>query len=165
MVRIAVDAMGGDNAPADIIKGTLQAVEKNPDIQVVLVGREDVIKSHIPGPLNDRVTVVHADEVIETGEDPLVAIRKKKNSSMLMALAMLKRKEVDACVSAGSTGAFMSGALFGVGRIKGIDRPALAPILPTLTGRAMLIDVGANADCKPEFLLQFAQNQDIDSVQ
>lgn len=158
MVRISVDAMGGDNAPAEIIKGTLQAIEHHPDLQVVLVGRENVIREHLHGSvIIDRLIIVYAEEVIETGEDPLIAIRRKKNSSMLVALDLLKKKEVDACVSAGSTGAFMSGALFGVGRIKGIQRPALAPILPTLTGCAMLIDCGANADCKAEFLVQFAQ--------
>jgi phosphate acyltransferase len=157
LVRISIDAMGGDNAPAEIIKGTLQAIEHFPDLQVVLVGREPVIKAHLPETISDRIKILHAEEVIETGEDPLSAIRKKKNSSMIMALDLLKKKEVDACVSAGSTGAFMSGALFGVGRIKGIQRPALAPILPTLTGCAILIDCGANADCKPEFLVQFAQ--------
>lgn len=157
MARISVDAMGGDNAPAEIIKGAVSALQNVSDLCVTLVGREEVIKSHLSGPMDGRITVVHAEEVIETGEDPLVAIRRKKNSSMLVALNMLKQKQVDACVSAGSTGAFMSGALFGVGRIKGIERPALAPLLPTLTGCAMLIDCGANADCKPEFLVQFAQ--------
>lgn len=157
MVRISVDAMGGDNAPAEIIKGAAAAVQDMDDLQVTLVGREDVIKSHLNEPVSSRITIVHAEEVIETCEDPLIAIRRKKNSSMLMALDLLKQKQADACVSAGSTGAFMSGALFGVGRIKGIQRPALAPIMPTLTGAAMLIDCGANADCKPEFLLQFAQ--------
>ena len=157
LVRISVDAMGGDHAPAEIIKGTLQALDKYPDLEIVLVGRESVIGEHLVGQAHKRLTVLHAEEVIETGEDPLVAIRRKKNSSMLMALDLLKQKKVDACVSAGSTGAFMSGALFGVGRIKGIQRPALAPVLPTMTGCAMLIDCGANADCKPEFLVQFAQ--------
>jgi glycerol-3-phosphate acyltransferase PlsX len=149
--------MGGDNAPAEIIKGVVNAVQNNPDLSVTLVGREDVIKSHLPEPASSRISILNAEEVIETGEDPLIAIRRKKNSSMLMALDLLKQKQVDACVSAGSTGAFMSGALFGVGRIKGIQRPALAPIMPTLTGNAILIDCGANADCKPEFILQFAQ--------
>ena len=158
MVRISVDAMGGDHAPEAIILGSVAAVEHNGDLSVTLVGREDVIRGYLGSAAgNSRITVLHADEVIETGEDPLVAIRKKKNSSMLMALDLLKRKEVDACVSAGSTGAFMSGALFGVGRIKGIQRPALAPVMPTLTGHALLIDCGANADCKPEFLAQFAE--------
>jgi glycerol-3-phosphate acyltransferase PlsX len=147
--------MGGDNAPEEIIKGVVAAVQNMSGLYVTLVGREEVIKSHLAEPVSSRINIVHAEEVIETGEDPLVAIRKKKNSSMLAALDLLKKKQVDACVSAGSTGAFMSGALFGVGRIKGIERPALAPILPTLTGNAMLIDCGANVDCKPEFLLQF----------
>lgn len=157
MVRISVDAMGGDNAPAAIVEGALQALEIHPDLEIVLVGQETVVRKHLPEQVPGRISVVHAEEVIETGEDPLTAIRKKKNSSMLVALDLLKQRKVDACVSAGSTGAFMSGALFGVGRIKGIQRPALAPILPTMTGCAMLIDCGANADCKPEFLLQFGQ--------
>jgi phosphate acyltransferase len=157
LVRISVDAMGGDHAPAEIVQGVVSALEHNGDLTVTLVGKEDVIRANLTEPISNRLKIVHADEVIETCEDPLVAIRKKKNSSMLVALDLLKKREVDACVSAGSTGAFMSGALFGVGRIKGIQRPALAPIMPTLTGVAMLIDCGANADCKPEFLLQFAQ--------
>lgn len=157
MVRISVDAMGGDHAPDAIVMGTLQALEHHPDLEVTLVGREAEIRACLSEKDVPRLTVLHADEVIETGEDPLTAIRKKKNSSMIMALDLLKQKKVDACVSAGSTGAFMSGALFGVGRIKGIQRPALAPILPTMTGCAMLIDCGANADCKPEFLVQFGQ--------
>ena len=157
LVRISVDAMGGDHAPEEIIKGTLQALEHYPDLEITLVGREADIRANLPHEDVPRLSVVHADEVIETGEDPLTAIRKKKNSSMIVALDLLKQKKVDACVSAGSTGAFMSGALFGVGRIKGIQRPALAPLLPTMTGFAMLIDCGANADCKPEFLVQFGQ--------
>lgn len=149
--------MGGDHAPAEIIKGTVSSVEHHGDLAVTLVGREDVIRANLPEPVSSRIEILHAEEVIETGEDPLTAIRRKKNSSMLVALDLLKQKKVDACVSAGSTGAFMSGALFGVGRIKGIQRPALAPLMPTLTGAAILIDCGANADCKPEFLVQFAQ--------
>ena len=156
IIRIAVDAMGGDNAPAAIVQGALNALEHNPDLEIILVGREGDIRPLLNG-RTERVSVVHADEVIETGEDPLVAIRRKRNSSMIVALSLLKEKKVDACVSAGSTGAFMSGALFNVGRIKGIQRPALAPLLPTKTGHALLIDCGANADCKPEFLVQFAQ--------
>ena len=156
MIRIAVDAMGGDHAPAAIVQGALNALTNNPDLEIVLVGREQAVTPLVP-PGAPRVSIVNADEVIETGEDPLVAIRRKRGASMLIALNLLKEKKVDACVSAGSTGAFMSGALFNVGRIKGIQRPALAPLLPTRTGHALLIDCGANADCKPEFLLQFAQ--------
>ena len=156
MIKISVDAMGGDNAPSEIIKGALAALEHNSNLEIVLVGKEQVIKANLPGAV-ERLSIVHAEEEIHSDEDPLVAIRKKRNSSMIVALNLLKEKKVDACVSAGSTGAFMSGALFNVGRIKGIQRPALAPLLPTLTGKALLIDCGANADCKPEFLVQFAQ--------
>ena len=156
LVRIAVDAMGGDNAPAAIVEGVVNAVNHNRDLEVTLVGPEDVVRPLLPAGV-ERITVLHATEVIEGEDDPLVAIRKKRKATMLVALDLLKEGKVDAAVSAGNTGAFMSGALFYTGRIKGIQRPALAPLLPTLTGVAMLIDCGANADCKPEFLLQFAQ--------
>lgn len=156
-IRIAVDAMGGDNAPAAIVEGVVKAVELDPNISYVLVGRESDIRAHLPqGQKN--VEVRDAQEVIETGEDPMIAIRKKRGSSMIVALGMLKTKEVDAVVSAGSTGAFLAGALFYAGRIKGVQRPALAPIFPTKDDRGvLLIDCGANAECTPEFLLQFAR--------
>ena len=157
MIRIAVDAMGGDNAPEAIVAGVVNAIAHNEDLQVTLVGPETVIRPLLPAEGCERITLLHAEEVIHGEDEPLVAIRKKRKATMLVALDLLKAGEVDAAVSAGNTGAFMSGALFYVGRIKGIQRPALAPLLPTMTGSALLIDCGANADCKPEFLLQFGQ--------
>ena len=155
-MRIAVDAMGGDNAPQAIIEGTLLALERHPDLEVTLLGRQEDMERCLAGRGAGRITTVHCPSVIEMGEEPLRVIREKKDSSMVQGQMMLKRREVDAFISAGSTGAAMSGALFNVGRIKGIHRPALAPLLPTKTGRVMLIDCGANADCKAEYLVQFA---------
>ena len=155
MWTLAVDAMGGDNAPKDIILGTLDALEKNNNIKVLMYGIETEIKKYMPEE-NDRVTIIDCPEVIETCEPPLIAIRKKTNSSLIKGLLAVKSGEADAFISAGSTGAVMAGALFKVGRIKGIERPALAPILPTKQGKAMLIDCGANADCEVKFLEQFA---------
>lgn len=155
MWTLAIDAMGGDNAPRDIIEGTLEALEQNKNIKVLMYGIEEEIKKYMPN-AHERVTIVDSPEVIETCEPPLIAIRKKVNSSLIKGLLAVKSQEADAFISAGSTGAVMAGALFKVGRIKGIDRPALAPVLPTKTGKALLIDCGANADCEVKFLEQFA---------
>lgn len=155
MWTLAIDAMGGDNAPKDIIEGTLEALEQNQNIKVLMYGIEDEIKKYMPAN-HDRVTIIDCPEVIETCEPPLIAIRKKVNSSLIKGLLAVKSKEADAFISAGSTGAVMAGALFKVGRIRGIDRPALAPVLPTKKGKALLIDCGANADCEVKFLEQFA---------
>jgi len=155
MWTLAIDAMGGDNAPKSIVEGTLLALEQNKNIKVLMYGIEDEIKKHMPEN-HERVTVVDCPEIIETCEAPLIAIRKKTKSSLIKGLLAVKSGEADAFISAGSTGAVMAGALFKVGRIKGIDRPALAPILPTKQGKALLIDCGANADCEVKFLEQFA---------
>jgi len=156
-MRIAVDAMGGDNAPGAIIEGALLALERHADMEITLLGRIDDMKAVLGDRNPDRITLVDCPSVIETGEDPLRAIRAKKDSSMVQGQMLLKNKQVDAFITAGSTGAAMSGALFNVGRIKGIHRPALAPLLPTLgPNRALLIDCGANAECKPEYLVEFA---------
>ncbi len=155
MWTLAIDAMGGDNAPKDIIEGTLLAVSKFDNIKVLMFGIEEEIKKYMPSS-HDRITVINCSEVIETCEPPLIAIRKKTDSSLIKGLLAVKSGEADAFISAGSTGAVMAGALFKVGRIKGIDRPALAPVLPTRTGKALLIDCGANADCEVKFLEQFA---------
>ncbi len=156
MWTLAIDAMGGDNAPKDIIGGALKALETHKDINVQLYGIESEIRKHLDT-VPDRVTIIDTPEVIETCEPPLIAIRKKKNSSLIKGLAAVKEKKADAFISAGSTGAVLAGALFGIGRIKGIDRPALAPILPANGGKTLLIDCGANADCEEKFLLQFAK--------
>lgn len=154
IIKVGIDVMGGDNAPDAILQGVRLAAQDK-SLAFTLVGQEERIRACL-GEEADSYTIVHAPEVIETGEDPLIAIRKKRNSSMIVAFDLLKKKEIQAVVSAGSTGAFLSGGLFHAGRIKGIQRPALAPIFPTKSGGAMLIDCGANTECTPEFLLQFA---------
>ncbi len=153
---IAVDAMGGDNAPHEIVKGCISVMDKDERCKIALIGRKDVIHNLAENHLGDRLTIVDAPGVISNEDEPVKAIRKKKDSSMVVGMDMVKKGEADAFISAGNTGALMAGALFRIGRIKGIDRPALAPVIPTLSGGAMLIDAGANADCKPNNLLQFA---------
>ncbi|MDR7074530.1 phosphate acyltransferase PlsX [Fictibacillus barbaricus] len=154
-MKIALDAMGGDNAPKEIVKGALLAVEQYHDLTITLVGNENLIKEHLPS--DHPFTIIHTDEVIETSEEPVRAVRRKKNASMVLAANEVKSGNADAYISAGNTGALMASGLFYVGRIKGIERPALAPTLPTLDGRGFLfLDVGANMDAKPEHLLQYA---------
>lgn len=155
-MRIAVDCMGGDNAPVAMIEGCKIALEADASLALVLCGIGEKIRPLWPDAPGERVTWVDCPTVIETGESPTDAIRHKKDSSLLVAMDKVKAGEADAYVSAGSTGAVMSGALFHIGRIKGVLRPALAPVLPAKTGPALLIDCGANADCKPEYLVQFA---------
>ncbi|MDE4541875.1 phosphate acyltransferase PlsX [Thermoanaerobacterium sp. R66] len=152
-MKIAVDAMGGDYAPYEIIKGVEKALDSF-DIEIVLVGNKEQLYKYVKE--KDGLTIVHAKDVITNNEPPVAAIRKKKDSSMAVGIEMLKRDEVDAFLSAGNTGALMAGSLFNIGRIKGIDRPALAPILPTLNGATILLDAGSNTDCKPINLFQFA---------
>lgn len=158
-IRIAVDAMGGDNAPQEIIKGAVDAVNMRKDITVFLVGRKEVIEKELkqynyPG---GQITAVHADEVIETAEPPVMAIRRKKDSSIVVGMNMVKQAEADAFVSAGSSGAILVGGQVIVGRIKGIERPPLAPLIPTRRGVSLLIDCGANVDARPSHLVQFAR--------
>lgn len=159
ITKVAVDAMGGDNAPAEIVKGAVDAVSSREDIKVFLVGQEDVVKEELkkyqyPG---EQIEVVDAPEVIEMAEPPVQAIRKKKQSSMVVGMNMVKQKEADAFVSAGSSGAILVGGQTIVGRIRGIKRPPLAPVIPTEAGVSLLIDCGANVDARPEHLLQFAK--------
>ena len=159
ITKVALDAMGGDNAPVEIVKGAVDAVSSRKDIKVFLVGQEDVVKEELakysyPA---DQIEVVHAPEVIEMAEAPVVAIRRKKQSSMVVAMKMVKEGQADAFVSAGSSGAILVGGQTIVGRIKGIKRPPLAPIIPTETGMSLIIDCGANVDAKAENLVQFAQ--------
>ena len=158
-VNVAVDAMGGDNAPKEIIKGAIEAINENKKVKVYLVGKEDVMKAELAGYTYDaeQVELVHAEEVIETAEPPVMAIRKKKDSSIVKAMTMVKNKECDAFVSAGSSGAILVGGQVIVGRIKGVERPPLAPLIPTKTGFSLLIDCGANVDARPSFLVQFAK--------
>ncbi len=156
MFKIAIDAMGGDNAPNEIIKGALDAQKEMEGIEVVLLGQKDIIQKQMDLH-SEKAEIIDCPEVIHTGDKPLVAIRAKKNSSLIKGLLMVKENTADAFVSAGSTGAVFAGALFNVGRIKGVDRPALAAILPTQNGKTILLDIGANADCKDKYLIQFAK--------
>ncbi|MEW4223321.1 phosphate acyltransferase PlsX [Rossellomorea marisflavi] len=154
-MKLAVDAMGGDHAPKEIVLGVKRALDEFDDIEVLLYGNETQIKEWItPG---DRLTIVHTDEVIEGTDEPVRAVKRKKNASMVLMAQAVKDGEADACISAGNTGALMTAGLFIVGRIEGIERPALAPTLPTLDGKGFLmLDLGANVDAKPEHLVQYA---------
>ena len=164
-MKILIDAMGGDNSPDEIIKGCVQAIDEL-ESEIILIGNEKLINEKVNEfygkekitDINSRLTIKNATEVITNEESPTEAIKKKKDSSMVVGFKMLKEGEGDVFVSAGSTGAFMAGGLLLVGRIKGIDRPALCPILPSHNGKGfMLIDSGANTNCRPMNLLQFAQ--------
>lgn len=159
MTTVALDAMGGDNAPGEIVKGAVQAVADRPDIHVCLVGQEEVVRRELErnGYSGDQIEIVNATEVIETAEPPVKAIRGKKDSSIVVAMKMVKNGEADAFVSAGSTGAVLVGGQVLVGRIKGVERPPLAPLFPTLKGMSLLIDCGANVDARPSHLVQFAR--------
>lgn len=155
-MRLAIDAMGGDHAPEEIVKGAIAGVQEHPQLEIILVGDEDQIKPLI----NDhpRLSILHTKEKIESTDKPVKAVRSKKDASMVLAIREVKEGRADAVISAGNTGALMAAGLFGVGRIKGIDRPALAPTLPTINkGQGfLLLDAGSNMDAKPEHLLQYA---------
>ena len=159
MLRVVVDAMGGDNAPVSNIQGAVDAVNAKSDVKVLLVGREEVIAPELEKYTFDkeRLVVVNATEVIETGEPPVKAIRAKKDSSIVVGMKLVKEGEADAFVSAGSSGAILVGGQVIVGRIKGIDRAPLAPLIPTAKGFSLLIDCGANVDARPDHLVQFAK--------
>lgn len=159
MVNVAVDAMGGDNAPVEIVKGAVKAIQESKEVKVFLVGREEIIKEELKKYTYncEQLEVVHAEEVIETAEPPVMAIRKKKDSSIVKAMYMVKEGTCDAFVSAGSTGAVLVGGQVIVGRIKGVERPPLAPLIPTERGVSLLVDCGANVDARPSHLVQFAK--------
>lgn len=156
---VALDAMGGDNAPGAIVQGAVDAVNANTNVKVMLVGIEDVVRQELSKyDYNEaQIEVVNATEVIETAEPPVMAIRKKKDSSIVVALELVKAGKADAFVSAGSTGAVLVGGQLLIGKIKGVKRAPLAPLLPTEKGVSLLIDCGANVDARPDHLVQFAQ--------
>lgn len=156
-MKIIVDAFGGDNCPLEVIKGCALAVE-GLDIDIVLTGIESEIRKCAEEnniSLN-RMEIVHCDEVITMEDEPNSVLKSKKNSSMAVGIRLLNEGKGDAFISAGNSGALCVGATLGIKRIKGIKRPAFAPVIPTETGSAMLLDGGANVDCRPEMLYQFA---------
>lgn len=164
MVRVALDAMGGDNAPYEIVKGAVIAVKERVELKVFLVGDEAVIKSNLERIKkegyeisNEQLEIVHAPDVISNEDAPVKAIRRKKESSIVVAMKLVKEEVADAFVSAGSTGAVLVGGQLIIGRIRGIERSPLAPLIPTKKGMALLIDCGANVDSRPSHLLQFAK--------
>lgn len=158
-VRIVVDAMGGDHAPAEIIQGCVTALRESDRISLILTGQEEVIRRHLGEERfdEDRLRIVDARDVIETGEPPVNAIRKKKDSSIVVGMKMIREGQADAFISAGSTGAVLVGGQLVVGRLPGVARAPLAPLLPTKKGMSLLIDCGANVDARPEHLVQFAK--------
>jgi glycerol-3-phosphate acyltransferase PlsX len=154
-MKLAIDAMGGDHAPKEIVLGAMKAVEAYSDIHITLFGDGQKIKASLKD--HDRITIVHTDEVILGTDEPVRAVRRKKNASMVLAAQQVADGKADACISAGNTGALMAAGLFVIGRIEGIERPALTPTLPTIGGEGfLLLDVGANSDARPEHLLQYA---------
>ena len=157
MTKVAVDAFGGDYAPEQIVEGALRAAELD-GISVILAGNEARLKALVNGkPGSDRIEIEHAPQVIQMDEDPVEAVRKKDQSSLVVAARLVKEGRAEALVSAGSTGATMAASLFTIRRIKGVERPAITSLMPTLSGMALVVDVGANVDCRPNQLVQFAQ--------
>ncbi len=159
ITKIALDAMGGDNAPAEVVKGAVDAVKARDDIKVFLVGQKDSVQAELERYTypSEQIELIDAPEVIEMAEPPVIAIRRKRQSSIVVGMNMVKQKEADAFVSAGSSGAVLVGGQVIVGRIKGIQRPPLAPLIPTEKGISLLIDCGANVDARAEHLVQFAK--------
>lgn len=159
-MKLAVDGMGGDHAPQAVVEGALLALEAFPEIEIQLYGQQDAMAPFLKE--HSRLQVIHCEEVVTGDDDPARAVRRKKDSSMARMLEAVAEGRADACLSAGNTGALMAGGLFKVGRIDGVARPALATTLPTVDGNGfVMLDLGANADAKPEHLLQYAIMGDI----
>ncbi len=158
-IRIALDAMGGDNAPEAVVEGALLALAQAPDIEILFVGRQPEIEKALAGKTYDseRVRIVHASEVIEMAEAPVAAVRKKKDSSIVRGMRMVRDGEADAFAGAGSSGAMLVSGQAIVGRLRGISRPPFASLMPTQAGLCLMLDCGANVDCRPEHLLEFAR--------
>lgn len=159
IVKVALDAMGGDNAPGEIVKGAVAAIKERSDIHVTLVGKQELIQEELAQCQYDidRIDIIDARETISMDEPPVMAIRKKKDSSIVKAMMMVREGQADAFVSAGSSGAVLAGGQLLVGRLKGVERPPLAPLIPTQKGVSLLIDCGANVDARPSHLVQFAK--------
>lgn len=154
-MKIALDAMGGDNAPKEQVLGAMKAIEAFSDVEILLVGNETKIRPFLTN--DQRITILHTEEEILSTDEPVRAVRRKKTASMVLAAQQVADGQADACISSGNTGALMASALFVIGRIDGIERPALTPTMPTVDGTGfILLDAGANSDAKPEHLLQFA---------
>jgi len=154
-MRIAIDAMGGDFAPQSTVEGAMEAIKHEHNLHITLVGNEEKIRTYLTN--DERITIIHTEEEVSGDEEPIRAVRRKKTSSLVLAATEVKEKRADACISAGNTGALVVAGLFIVGRMKGIDRPALSPILPTTDGRGfLLLDAGANADADVHNLVQYA---------
>ena len=154
---IALDAMGGDQAPDAIVAGAVAALRQYPDIKILLAGPKDRLEALLTdaGDVQARVEILPADDVIAMDESPMLAVRRKVNSSLVQAMLAVREKRAGAVVSAGNTGAILAGGMLRIGRIPGIERPALAPVIPGAKKPFMLIDAGANVDCQPKYLVQF----------
>ena len=157
-MRIALDAMGGDYAPVTTVEGAIEALKADKDLSVILVGNEAEIKAELDKRdcSSLHISIKHASQVVEMDESPLAALRRKKDSSIRVAIDLVKADEADAMVSAGNSGVVMATALYVLGKLHGVERPAIAAIMPSLKEHFVLLDAGANVDCKPLHLYQFA---------